>query len=83
MSKVLLLGNIVDTTRAVFSVEDQTALVMYSSFEGFQIKNIKISQLFNEFTESTESFCLPEKVGEELFWPGTETFCENLNKRKI
>ena len=83
MSKVLLQGNVVDTTRAVFSVEDRTALDIYSSFEGFQIKNIKISQLFNEFTESTETFYLPEKVGEELYWPETETFCENLNKRKI
>ena len=67
MSKVLLQGNVVDTTRAVFSVEDRTALDIYSSFEGFQIKNIKISQLFNEFTESTETFCLPEKVVKELF----------------
>ena len=75
MSKVLVQGNVVDTARAVFSGEDQTALDMYSSFEGFQIKNIKISQLFNEFTESIETFHLPEKVGEELYWPEGETFC--------
>ena len=29
------------------------------------------------------AYNLPEKVGEELYWPETETFCENLNKRKI
>ena len=83
MSKVLVQGNVVETARAVFSGEDQKALNIYSSFEGFQIQNIMISQLFSEFSDSIETFHLPEKVGEELFWPEGETFCENLNKRKI
>ena len=36
---------------------------MYDSFEGFQVHNIKISQIFNEFTDSvtTETFDFPEK----------------------
>ena len=83
MTKVLVQGSVIDTARAVFSGEDQKALNMYSSFEGFQIQNIKISQLFSEFSDSIETFHLPEKVGEEIFWPEGETFCENLNKRKI
>ena len=56
---------------------------MYDSVEGFQIQNIKISQIFSEFTESIETFDFPERVGTEVFWPEGETFCENQNKRKI
>ena len=54
---------------------------MYASFEGFKIQNIKMSQIFSEFCDSVDTFHLPEKVGDEDFWPEGETFCENLNKR--
>ena len=56
---------------------------MYASFEGFQIQNIKITQIFSEFTDSIDTFDFPERVGTDDFWPEGETFCENLNKRKI
>ena len=83
MSKLLVQGNVVHTPRAVFTEEDKKALSMYDSFEGFQIQNIKITQIFSEFTDSIDTFDFPERVGTDDFWPEGETFCENLNKRKI
>ena len=83
MSKCLVQGNVVHTPRAVFTEEDKKALSMYDSFEGFQIQNIKISQIFSEFSDSIDTFDLPEKLGTEDFWPEAETFCANLNKRNI
>ena len=62
MSKLLVQGNVVHTPRAVFTEEDKKALSMYDSFEGFQIQNIKLSQIFSEFSDSID---LPEKVGTE------------------
>ena len=79
----MVQGNVVDMPRAVFSEEDKKALNMYASFEGFQIQNIKINQIASEFSDSVDTFYLPEKVGDEDFWPEGETFWENLNKRKI
>ena len=76
MSKILVQVNPFQTQRAVFVEDDKQALSMYESFEGFQVHSIKISQIFNEFTDSTdtETFDFPEKVGEEYFWPEGETF---------
>ena len=84
MSKILVQGNTVHTPKAIFTEEDKQALSMYNSFEGFPVHNIKISQIFNEFTDpiTTETFDFPEKVGEEDFWPEVETFCENQNKKE-
>ena len=79
----MVQGNVFHTPRAIFTEEDKRALSMYDSFEGFQIQNIKISQIFSEFTESIETFDFPERVGTEDFWPEGETLCENQNKRKI
>ena len=83
MSKILVQGNTVHTPRAIFTEEDKQALSMYNSFEGFPVHNIKISQIFNEFTDSvtTETFNVHEQVGDEHFWPEGKTFCGNQNKR--
>ena len=85
MSKILVQGNPVQTQRAVFTEDDKQSLSMYESLKGFQVHSIKISKIFIEFTDSTdtETFDIPEKVGEEYYWPESETFCKNQNKRKI
>ena len=70
MSKLPVPVNTVYTARAIFTEEDKQALDIYASFEGFQVNNIKIRQICNEFTDATTTdiFTLPEKGGEEEFW---------------
>ena len=74
----LVQGNTVHTPRATFTEEDKIALSMYDSFEGFQIHNIKISQIFSEFTDSIETFDFPED-----FWPEGETFLKTKIKERF
>ena len=72
MSKHLVPVNVVHTARVGFTAEDKEALERYSSFGGFEVNNVKISQIFSEFTDSVEHevFTLPERVGEDdIFAP--------------
>ena len=84
MSKHLVPVNVVHTARAGFTAEDKEALDRYSSFGGFKVNIVKISQIFNEFTDAVEFevFTVPEKLGTDDFWPDGETYLENENKRK-
>ena len=84
MSKHLAPVNVVHTARVGFTTEDKEALERYSSFGGFEVNNVKLTRIFSEFTDSVEheAFALPERVGEEDFWPEGETYLENENKRK-
>ena len=82
MSKHLAPINVVHTARAEFTTEDKEALERYSSFGGFEVNNVKLTRIFSEFTDSVEHevFTLPERVGEDDFWPEGETYLENENK---
>ena len=84
MSKHLVPPVTIKTSAEIFNNEDGLALQRYSTFSGFKVNNISIPKLFPEFTDNDDhgTFVIPEKVGDDNFWPESETFMANCDKRK-
>ena len=81
MSKHLVPITATQTVREEFNANDEQALMRYSTFSGFEINNLKIPKIFCEFTDNTdyETFTIPEKVGEDSFWPEHEIYMTNVD----
>ena len=88
MSKHLVPPVTIKTSAEIFNNEDGLALQRYSTFSGFKVNNISIPKLFPEFTDNDDhgTFVIPEKVGDDNFWPESETGhlnYQSLHQRKI